>query len=336
MNAKKVVVQQILKPYQTTPEKEYGAAFAPSNIALCKYWGKRNLALNLPVTSSLSISLAHKGADAKISISATKAHEIFIDNERLPAEYDHTHRLSAYLDLFRFNDQHYRVHLNFNIPVAAGLASSACGFASLVKALDDLYAWKLDEKSLSILARLGSGSACRSVYDGFVEWRHGERPDGMDSYATVINDTWPQLCLGLCVVSKTKKAVSSRDGMQRTVKTSELYAAWPEKTAHDLMALKTAITIKDFDLLGRTAESNAMTMHATMLAAWPPLLYSQAETVTLMQRIWALRQQGLSVYFTQDAGPNLKLLFLASNLKEIQTHFPQMEIIKPFNTSEPS
>lgn len=331
MNAKKTIVKQILKSYQSTPQKKIGEAFAPSNIALCKYWGKRNLELNLPVTSSLSISLANKGSIAEIAVTNANEHEIFIDNEHLPAECQYAQRLSSYLDLFKFSNNHYRLHLNFNIPIASGLASSACGFASIVKAVDDLYEWNLDNKSLSILARLGSGSACRSVYDGFVEWHHGKQSDGMDSYATLINDPWPQLYLGLCIVSKAKKAVSSREGMQRTVETSDLYCAWPEKTVQDLMELKTAIDKKDFELLGRTVESNAMTMHATMLASWPPLMYSQPKTVTIIQQIWALRQKGLSVYFTQDAGPNLKLLFLKSNLKEIQANFPEMELIKPFH-----
>lgn len=334
MDTRKAIVEQILKSHQNTPQKVQGKAFAPSNIALCKYWGKRNLELNLPVTSSLSISLGHKGANAKVALIDGNEHEIFIDNERLPTEYNHAKRLSSYLDLFRVNNKHFKVHLNFNIPVASGLASSACGFASLAKAIDDLYEWDLDGKSLSILARLGSGSASRSVYSGFVEWHHGEDPDGMDSYATLINEAWPSLYLGLCIVSKTKKAVSSREGMQRTLKTSDLYCAWPEKTKHDLMELKTAIHVKDFELLGRIAESNALAMHATMLAAWPPLLYSQPETVTLMQQVWALRQQGLQVYFTQDAGPNLKLLFLEANQKEIQENFPTIELIKPFNRDE--
>jgi len=335
MNTRKAIVHQIKKSYQTTPKKEYGEAFAPSNIALCKYWGKRNLELNLPVTSSLSISLGVKGAHAKIALTDANEHEIFIDNERIPNEYQYTKHLSSYLDLFRPENKYFEVHLNFNIPVAAGLASSACAFASLIKAIDDLYEWELDGKSLSILARLGSGSASRSIYNGFVEWNHGERPDGMDSYGSLINEIWPSLCIGLCIVSKTKKVVGSREGMQRTVKTSDLYCAWPEKTKKDLLQLKIAIEKKDFELLGHVAESNALTMHATMLAAWPPLMYSQPETVTLMQKVWALRQQGVAVYFTQDAGPNLKLLFLESSQKEIQENFPTMELIKPFNINEP-
>lgn len=334
MNRKKAIVQQIV-PHQAAPNKAYGEAFAPSNIALCKYWGKRNLELNLPVSSSLSISLAHKGANAKIALTDANEHELFIDNERIPNDYDYAKHLSSYLDLFRPDNKYFEAQLNFNVPIASGLASSACGFASLIKAIDDLYEWELDGSSLSILARLGSGSASRSIYNGFVEWHHGEDSDGMDSYATVIDETWPSLCLGVCIVSKTKKAVSSREGMQRTVKTSDLYSAWPEKAKRDLVKLKIAIEKKDFELLGQVSESNALAMHATMLAAWPPLLYSQPETITLMQQVWALRKQGLELYFTQDAGPNLKLLFLESNEKEIQAHFPTMEIIKPFNQNEP-
>ena len=118
--------------------------------------------------------------------------------------------------------------------------------------------------------------------------------------------------------------------MQRTVTTSSLYSAWPSKVSHDLKVLKQAINLQDFLLLGKTAESNALTMHATMLSAWPPVSYALPETISVMQTIWSLRQAGLPVFFTQDAGPNLKILFLSQDEESIKQYFPTVEIIKPF------
>ncbi|ACJ18701.1 diphosphomevalonate decarboxylase [Coxiella burnetii] len=329
---RKQIFHQLLSQRSKSPQSS-GHAFAPSNIALCKYWGKRNLELNLPVTSSLSISLGDKGATAAISPSSTNQHELIINNQPIAIHSTHAKQLLAFLEAFNFLGVKYHLELNFNIPLAAGLASSACAYAAIVKALDNFFEWQLDRKSLSILARLGSGSACRSVFNGFVEWYCGKDPDGMDSYAEPLVENWPGLCIGLCILNQKPKTVSSREGMRRTVTTSPLYSAWPEKANRDLTQLKKAIAKKDFNLLGRTAESNALAMHATMLAAWPPLLYSSPETITVMQKIWSLREAGTEIYFTQDAGPNIKLLFLESNKEKIKQSFPEIEIISPFKTS---
>lgn len=325
------IFPQLLARQSKTPVQSFGRAFAPSNIALCKYWGKRNLELNLPVTSSLSVSLNDKGTLAKISLSSNQQHELILNDQSLDLEATPAKRLLSFLDEFNFLDpKAYRLELNFNIPLASGLASSASAYSAIVKALDDFFGWQLGGKSLSILARLGSGSACRSIFDGFVEWLCGSDPDGMDSYAKPVKETWPELGIGLCLITKQQKAVSSREGMKRTVITSALYSAWSEKANHDLSLLKKAIAEKDFNLLGQTAESNALTMHATMLAAWPPLLYSLPETVKWVQKVWELRENGLVLYFTQDAGPNIKLLFLKPEEEKVKQHFPYVEIIYPF------
>src|SRR5690606_6915553 len=153
----------------------------------------------------------------------------------------------------------------------AGLASSACGFASLVSALNDLLDWKLAKRDLSILARLGSGSAARSLWMGFVEWHAGVQADGMDSYADALPFEWPELCIGILALSDKEKPISSREAMQRTVSTSVLYNSWPKKVLQDMIIIKQALQVKNFSLLGGTAESNALTMHATMLSSWPPI-----------------------------------------------------------------
>lgn len=312
-----------------TPRHTVGKAFAPTNIALCKYWGKRDQELNLPQTGSLSISLGDKGAIAELSLSERMTDEISFNGQAVDLEISFSKRLLTFLNLF-YPNQRFHINIKTNIPMAAGLASSACGFASIVQALDRLYGWELSQREQSILARLGSGSASRSVYSGFVEWHAGVQADGMDSYAEPIKNTWPTLCVGLLIMSEREKPISSREAMQRTVATSPLYSAWPSAVAKDLSSLKQAIIEQDFQELGEISESNAMTMHATMLSAWPSITYAIPETLLAMQKIWKYRNEGLPVYFTQDAGPNLKLLFLEKEAAAVQAAFPNVEVILPF------
>jgi len=228
------------------------------------------------------------------------------------------------------NSERLAIDIQMNIPVAAGLASSACGFASLVLALNDLYAWQLSENDLSILARLGSGSASRSLWNGFVEWHVGRQTDGMDSYAAPLSYTWQSLCVGVLTLCNQEKNISSRDAMRQTVASSLLYQSWPAKVANDMTAIKQALVEENFELLGETAESNALAMHATMLSSWPPICYSLPETLAAMHKVWDLRKQGLAVYFTQDAGPNLKLLFDVKDMAAIEAAFPNIEVEKCF------
>ena len=280
-------------------------AFAPTNVALCKYWGKRNRELNLPVTSSLSISLGKKGATVELKISDTGGDVITLNHEPIDSSSSFYKRVFEFLNLFfEQRNFYFDIHAISNIPIAAGLASSASGFAAIVLALNQFFNWQLTERELSILARLGSGSASRSIWQGFVEWYAGNREDGMDSYAEPLLKTWPDLCIGLLILSTKEKYMSSREAMQCTVNTSPFYALWPQKAANDMSLIKEAINTQDFELLGKTAESNALAMHATMLSSWPPINYAVPETITTMHEIWKLRREGLDLYFTQDAGPN--------------------------------
>jgi len=314
--------------------KERGTAFAPSNIALCKYWGKRDGALNLPVNSSLSISLGHLGTRTELRLrdEAGKMPAVHLNGELQPPDSSFAQRTTAFLDLFRpmLGNAAFEVRTENNIPTAAGLASSASGFAALVMALDDLAGWGLDGKQLSMLARLGSGSASRSVFDGFVQWHAGTNPDGSDSFAEPFSKPWKEFRIGVLELSNARKPVGSRDGMNRTVATSELYKSWPRQAAADLEAIRAAIDARDFPMLGKTAERNALAMHATMMAAWPPLLYLQPETIEQIHKVQRVRADGLEVYLTIDAGPNIKLLFLEENGDKVTAAFPRLQTIKPF------
>jgi len=305
-------------------------AFAPTNIALVKYWGKRSKALNLPQTGSLSIALPSLGATTQVARN-TGRDSVVLNGQLVSQNSSFYYRLTQFLDIIRpSDDYHYHIITDSNIPIAAGLASSACGFATLVKALNLHHDWQLPEWQLSVLARIGSGSACRSFWNGFVEWHCGSQADGMDSFATPLTETWPDLRVGLLIVSNDAKPISSRKAMQITTRTSRLYHNWPARVCKDLHTVKQAITNKDFTLLGQTAEDNALAMHATMLDSIPSIDYCAAETYQLRNQVQQLRQDGVEVYFTQDAGPNLKLLFLAHQEAAVRAVFRNMQVVEVF------
>jgi diphosphomevalonate decarboxylase len=312
---------------------EKGRGLAPSNIALCKYWGKRDTTLNLPLNSSLSISLGEKGTCTQIR--RVPNDQFILNGEPIDPATPFAQRLSTFLDLFRepCRAPGFEVITDNTIPTAAGLASSASGYAALVLALNDLAGWDLPRQLLSMLARLGSGSASRSLFTGFACWHRGERADGTDSFAEAIETTWSDLRIGILTLTEAEKPVGSRAGMQRTLETSPRYAEWPARAEVDFELLQRAIVQRDFETLGATAEANALEMHATMRAAVPPLDYFLPETRTHIDRVQHLRAAGLPIYLTIDAGPNVKLLFQAAHTTEVAAAFPALEIIDPFGAS---
>jgi diphosphomevalonate decarboxylase len=324
------IVQQILAGRELHPQGT-ATVYAPANIALVKYWGKRDEALNLPVTGSLSISLGPLGSHVELARADGAADAVWLNGKPLAADSSFAKRASTYLDLFRpAADFAFELKARNTVPTAAGFASSASGFASLAKAVDGLFGWRLSTRELSILARLGSGSAARSLADGFVEWNAGTAADGMDSFAEQLDAKWPKLRVGAVVLCSDEKPIGSREGMRRSVATCEFYREWPGRVAKDLAALKTAIAEGNFEALGTIAEGNALAMHALMLATRPPIVYALPETVAAMRQIWAARADGLPVWFTMDAGPNVKLLFEAGEESRVRALFPGVKVVAPF------
>ncbi len=326
-------VVDILLAKRVPQMRPRGEAFAPSNIALCKYWGKRDEELNLPTNPSLSVSLGNLGSHTVVAPLEGHRDVVVLNNREIAPDSPFALRVSAYLDLVR-PDAHFSflVETANTVPTGAGVASSASGFAALAKALNALFGWGLSRRELSVLARLGSGSACRSFGTGFVEWTMGRRRDGLDSYGRVLRERWPGLRLGLVRISQQAKAVGSRAGMKRTVETSALYEVWPRKARRDVREMKEAIRTRDFAMLGRIAENNALAMHGTMLAAWPPLLYFSEGTLAVLRNVWELRAEGIPVFCTLDAGPNPILLFETGLEKVLREAFPELEVVAPFET----
>lgn len=321
-------VASVLAGRNATPGAA-AAAFAPANIALVKYWGKRDAELNLPVTGSLSVSLGDAGTQT--SVAAADRDSFRLNGATVDPGAPAATRLAQYLDLFRSPDcPGFAVESANSVPTAAGVASSASGFAALVRALDALFGWRLEARDLSILARLGSGSACRSLWDGFVEWRGGECPDGSDSHGEPVAAQWPELRVGLWILCDTPKPTGSREGMRHSVETSPLYAGWPATVDRDLEAVREAIASRDLERLGRAAEGNALAMHATAIAARPPVFYWLPESLAAMVCVSGWRANGIPVWFTMDAGPNLKLLFEAASEPALRSAIPGLRTLVPF------
>lgn len=292
-------------------------ATAHSNIALCKYWGKRVDApaeLNLPATGSLSLTLDALWTETVIEPAGADRFEL----DGVTHVDDAARKVFAHLDrMWRAAGRdgarpHAHVRSTNHLPTAAGLASSASGFAALTMAAAAAFGAELDRTRLSALARMGSGSAARSIWGGFVRLDRGDRPDGEDCVARSLlpADHWD---VRLVVVQTTagKKPIGSTAGMERSRTTSPYYDAWVDGAPQDLDRAEAALVARDLPTLGAVVEHSCFKMHACMLASSPPFTYWNGTTVEVMRAVWASRAAGLDGFVTIDAGPHVKVLCTA-------------------------
>jgi diphosphomevalonate decarboxylase len=303
------MVDAIGAPVEEPSGGEHTAtARAHSNIALVKYWGKRDAALNIPAVGSISITLDALATDTTVVFDAgNAADELWLDGGQVDA-----HRASGVLDLVRARGGIRAgaiVTSTNNFPTGAGLASSASGFAALALAASAAAGLTPDPRELSILARRGSGSAARSVFGGFVELHAGSSADGTDSFAEPLLDRagWP-LCVVVAITATTQKSVSSTAGMAGSAASSPFYPSWVDTAEPDLAAMRSAIAARDLGAVGDLAEYSCLKLHALMLTTRPALIYWNAATVAAIHTVRELRASGIPVYFTIDAGPQVKAL----------------------------
>lgn len=308
---------------------------AYTNIALIKYWGKENDELKIPNNNSLSLTLDAFYTDTQVIFDEPlSSDELVIDGEKqTPAALK---KAQIVLDLVREKAKMTtpaKIESINHVPTAAGLASSASGLAALAGAASQSAGLNLTKKELSILARRGSGSASRSIYGGFVEWEKGSSDD--TSFAKAVDDAAWDIGMLFIIVDDKKKDVSSSKGMERTVETSPFYQVWLDTLDEDLQAMKKAIKTQDAFEVGAIAERNALKMHATNLGAKPPFTYWTPGSLRAIDAVQKLRNEGYSVHFTMDAGPNVKLIGKASELDEIKAKLldqfsnDQLVIAKP-------
>jgi diphosphomevalonate decarboxylase len=315
-------------------------AIAHSNIALVKYWGKRtdvDPELNLPAVGSLSMTLEALWTQTQIESSSTDRFEL--DGEEL-TDTQAGAKVFAHLDrLWRLAGRTSPrpacavVSVN-HLPTAAGLASSASGFAALTLAGAAALELPTERTRLSSWARMGSGSAARSIWGGFVRLDRGQASDGSDCVARpiVTADAWP---LRLVVVQTTRgpKSIGSTAGMQRCRETSPYYRPWVETSEADLDAAQAALERRDMEALGTIVEHSALKMHACMMATRPPIVYWKPATLAVLAAVEAARGEGLPGYATMDAGPHVKVLCAAQHAEALADRFRAAEGVEQVTVS---
>ena len=286
-------------------------AKAHSNIALVKYWGKRNIPLNLPAVASISITLDTLFTETKVMFDPELKNDTLVLNDTLASEKDRK-RMSKFLDLIREKSNKKSpayVESRNNFPTSAGLASSASSFACLAMAASSAADLNFVKSELSELARLGSGSAARSIFGGFVEMNLGNLEDGSDAIAHQLfpKGYW-DLSVLIAITSEKEKKTGSTDGMEASRLTSPFYGPWVESSGKDMDEMREAIAKKDFEKVAEVSEFSCLKMHALALATNPGLIYWNGTTVETMHYLREMRNNGTPVFFTIDAGPQVKAI----------------------------
>jgi diphosphomevalonate decarboxylase len=288
------------------------AARAGANIAFIKYWGNRPGSDNLPLNPSISMTLSACVATTAVTLLDESASGDEIRLDGAAANEKSAGRIGVFLDRLRRiagRRESARVASQNSFPTGCGIASSASGFAALAVAAAAAYGIRADAAELSRIARLGSGSAARSVPGGFVELHAGSTHE--ESFAEPIapETHWPELRDLVALVSRREKPVSSAEG-HRIAHTSEALTGRLSAIPGRARRVREGILRRDLTLLGEAAEEDALSMHAVMLTSTPPLIYWTAGTLEVMRAVYGLRKRGIEAYFTIDAGPNVHVLAL--------------------------
>lgn len=286
-------------------------ALAHSNIALAKYWGKRDLARNLPDVPSLSMTLAAlcTVTSVRFDPEASADHFVLNGSAQLPSA---SAKVYALLDRVRQRagiEQRAVVESSNDFPTASGLASSASGFAALALAATAAAGLQLTPAELSELARSASVSAGRSIHGGFVALEAGAE----SAEVLEVGPLAKELVMVVAVTDPGPKAVGSTSAMQLTQQSSPYYSSFREHAPAAYREVRAALLASDLERLGAAMEHSTLLMHACMLAAQPPLLYWSGATVSALRCVQELRRAGTIAFFTIDAGPHVKVLTRASD-----------------------
>lgn len=310
-------------------------AVASPNIAFIKYWGDVDPLLHIPANGSISMNLAELSTRTAVSFDPSLLEDqLFLNGEEMTGEA--LERVSILLNRVRqlANISTYaRVESHNNFPMAAGIASSASGFAALSLAATRAADLVLSEKDLSRLARTGSGSACRSIPGGFVEWSAGHDDKDSFGYSIAPPDYWDLMdCIAL--VSREEKPTGSSTG-HFLAGTSTLQAARIADAPRRLNLCRQAILTRDFDHFAEVVELDSNLMHAVMITSTPPLIYWQPATLMIMQAVQSWRKEGIPVCYTIDAGPNVHVLCPGRQTESVLNHLRQLDGVIQVLTAHP-
>ena len=292
-------------------------AAAGANIAFIKYWGQRDAERRIPLNNSISMTLDAAATVTTVQFQrGPERDELVLNGQAAPEEG--RARAARHLDVVRKMagiSLKARVASRNNFPTSAGIASSASGFAALTAAACQAAGLTSSMEDLSRAARLGSGSACRSIFGGFVEWQAGDSHENSFARQIAPPDHW-DLADVIAVVSEAQKGVSSSAG-QLLAQTSPFMEARLQEVNRWLPEMRTAIEEKNLAALGEMLEAEALSMHAVMMTSTPSLMYWNDGTVALMLAIRKWRGAGLPAYFTIDAGPNVHIITERSSVPEL-------------------
>lgn len=314
-------------------ETYHATMTAPVNIATLKYWGKRDKDLNLPTNSSISVTLSQNDLRTLTtaacspqfesdtlwingntqSLETPRSLQVLADLRALRSEVE-----SSDASLPKLSEMKLHIVSENNFPTAAGLASSAAGFAALISAIAKLYQLPQDASELSKIARKGSGSACRSLFGGYVAWEMGERADGEDSKAVEVAPLshWPNMKAAILVVSDMKKDVPSTSGMQSTVATSDMFQ-WriKEVVPKRFEQMKKSIVEKDFPTFAELTMKDSNAFHAVCLDSYPPIFYLNDTSKNIIKLVNLLNESAGETIaaYTFDAGPNAVIYYESQN-----------------------
>jgi diphosphomevalonate decarboxylase len=292
-------------------------AVANPNIAFIKYWGDRDPDLRIPANGSISMNLDSLFSRTEVTFDASLEKDEFILDGRDPGK-EAVERVVKFLDRIRqlagILDFAWVNSVN-NFPIGSGIASSASAFAALSLAASTAAGLELDEAALSRLARRGSGSACRSVPGGFVEWQAGEDDESSYAYTIAPPDHW-ELIDCIAIVSQEHKETGSQDG-HLLAETSLLQEVRVGDTSRRLDICRGAIMKRDFEAFAEVVELDSNLMHAVMITSQPQLIYWQPATLAVMQAVSEWRKSGTPACFTIDAGPNVHVLTLGENSPKV-------------------
>lgn len=313
-------------------------AVAPSNIAFIKYWGKQDETLRIPENGSISMNLSRLLTTTTVQFSAELAEDrLTIDGQSYPPDSIQAGRVTAHLDRIRRRaglSERASVVSQNNFPSGTGLSSSASAFAALTVAAAAAAGLRLSERELSRLARLGSGSACRSIPDGFVEWLPGDSHESSYAVSLYPPDYWDIVDV-VAVVSVEKKEVSSTRG-QQAARSSPFFPVRLARIGPKIETIKGIMARRDFPAFGELVEAEAIELHAIMLTSTPSLIYWFPESLKLMRLVRQWRAEGLPVYFTVNTGQDVHLICQKSVVPALTDRLQDVPELQQMIINEPA
>ena len=308
-----------------------------ANIAIVKYWGKKDAKKMIPATSSISLTLNDMFTETEMEFISDEDIKISVEKEMKNGDYKdkfsnmtdlfylngelqdsvHTEKISKVVDLFRENrSQKVKISTTNNMPTAAGLSSSSSGLSAVIKACNKLFGKNYTQSELAQISKFGSGSSSRSFFGPIAAWDK----DTGEIYEV---RTDLKLAMIVLVLNENKKEISSRNGMELCAKTSTYFDEWVKQSEIDFVNMKKYLAENDFEKVGILTEENALRMHKTTETANPPFTYFNEKTYEAMDFVKNLRNNGEKCYFTMDAGPNVKVLCLEEDLEKLAGIFDE-------------